>query len=700
MARHCQGTRPVSAEPSQPRLDRGQLLIGLALVALTAAAYTSVLQAPFIHYGTDQLVTNNPDLRLGLSFAGIRWAFTTTLLGSWHPLTWLSLLADYQLFGLSPRAFHGVNLLLHLLGTALCFAAMEALTGQRWKSAFVAAVFGLHPAHVESVAWVAERKDVLSGVFFMLTLLFYARAVRQGATRSGMIPVAMSLLLGLMSKAMLVTLPFVLLLLDDWPLERLRNEGRYSAGLIGQAVLEKLPLFALSLAFAGVVLLSQDGGGTMGSLGSFSLVLRLGSAIVSYLAYLQLAFWPVGLGIFYPFADGPTLVTVALSAGALATITAAALWARLELGFLRTGWLWYLGMLVPVIGLVQIGFERMADRYTYLPFVGLSIVVAWGVPAVVARGRAGARVAAAAGAVAIALLGVLTWQQVQHWRGTIALFERTIAMTGPNALAEYQLGVRYTSAGELELAEAHMQRAVEINPYWSWPRFGLGIVYDKNDKPVESATLLAQGLEMDPIASDFPGASLGIMLLIIDVNGGRQVGLHYLAQAYAVSAARTLGSMAGVLALGGEAAHLTESLLEEAVRERPELDYTRGVLAEHAIRTRRPRRAVRHYRAILRQEYDPAIASALAYVLARDALENAMSPNEPLELAEEAARRTEHRDAYVLGRLAGVYAALGRFDEAAATAEQGVALAKAAGQGELTDELRAHARAYRARAIP
>ena len=685
----------MSAEPSQPRADRGRFLIGLALAALTAGAYLSVLQAPFIDYHTDPLVVNNPDLRLGLSFAGIRWVVSTTLLGNGQPLTWLSLLLDHSLFGLDPRAFHGVNLLLHLLATMLCFGAFETLTGERWKSAFVAAVFALHPAHVESVAWVAERRDVLSGVFFMLTLLLYARAVRRGTTRSGMIPVAVSLLLGLMSRATLVTLPFVLLLLDDWPLGRLRSEGRYSAGRIGQALLEKLPLFALAFAFAGLALWSHGGGATPRSLEPFPLELRVGNAIVSYLSYLRMAFWPSGLGVFYPFGDGPTLAAVVLSAGALVAITAAALRARPELGFLRTGWLWYLGTLVPAIGLVQIGFSRMADRYTYLPFVGLSIVVAWGVPALLARGRAGARIAVAGGAAAIAVLGVLTWLQVQHWQSTIALFEHTVAVTRPNALAEYQLGVHHARHGQLDRAELHLERAVEIDPHWTWPRFRLGIVYDQNDKPIRSATLLAEGLDMDPIASDFPDASLGAMLLMIDEHSGREAGLHYLSAGHARSPARTLGSLAGVLALGGDAARAAESLLEAAVRERPDLGYARLVLAQHAMRTDRPRRAVRHYRAALRSGYQPRVAGALAYVLARDAPQNALSPDEPLRLAEEAARRSERRDARVLGALAGVYASLGRFDEAAATAAEALPLAEANGQRELATVLTANAAAYR-----
>jgi tetratricopeptide (TPR) repeat protein len=417
-------------------------------------------------------VTANPDVQAGLSRAGARWALTAMRDGNWFPLTWLSHMAVVQAAGLDPRAHHLVNLALHALGAVLLFVALRRMTGARWPSALAAALFGVHPLHVESVAWVAERKDVLSGVFWMLALVGYAEYAKRPGWRRYLL-VAVPFALGLLSKPMVVTLQFVLLLLDLWPLGRL-GPAAGGWGGAGRLVREKAPLLAMSAASAVVTFIAQRSTGSVAALGQVPLGLRAANALDAWVAYAAAFFRPAGLAVFYPYpAAIPWWHTLA-AALALLAVTALAARRLSSSPYLAVGWSWYLGTLVPVIGLVQVGSQARADRYTYIPSVGLSIVVAWGLAEVWSRHRQAGRLLAGAAAVGAGACVLLTWQQVQVWRTSATLFGHALAVTRDNFVALDGVGLQLRLEGRLDEAIEKFGEAVRIAPAFAVARNNLG----------------------------------------------------------------------------------------------------------------------------------------------------------------------------------------------------------------------------------
>jgi len=442
--------------------------IALLLFAITVGVYWPARGHGWLDYDDPLYVTENPAIRLGLSAEGVAWAFSSFHGANWFPLTRLSWLLDHELFGWDPAGFHTTSVLLHAAAAALLFAALARATGRPGRSAFVAAVFALHPLHVESVAWVAARKDVLSGLFFAAGLAVYAGQRRGGPGAARLAAVSALLALGLLAKPVLVTFPCVLLLLDEWPLRRLRGpDGRWEGRRVARAVAEKLPLFALVAAASAVTVAAQRSGGAVADLAQLPLGARLANALVSYAAYAGKAFWPTGLAVFYPHPEGGLPAWQTLGAALLVGgVTVLAL-LRLRRGpWLAVGWLWYVGMLVPVIGLVQVGSQARADRYTYLPLVGLALAVAWAVPELarrVAPARARA-VCTTAAVVAVGLLAATTSQQLRHWKSSQALFEHALAVTERNATAHTYLGEALLAQGEDERAIAHWLRAARLSP--------------------------------------------------------------------------------------------------------------------------------------------------------------------------------------------------------------------------------------------
>ncbi|MCP4006782.1 MAG: tetratricopeptide repeat protein [bacterium] len=441
-------------------------VICLGLVAAVLLLYGQTAWHDFLPFDDLGYVVENPNVNRGLTPEAVHWAFTGAEHGgNWHPLTSLSHMLDVELFGLRPGPHHLVNAGLHALNAMLLFLVLNALSGARWCSASVAAIFALHPLHVESVAWISERKDVLSGAMFMVGLLAHTRYARTGDKRSyGMLFAAMAL--GILAKPMLVTLPCVLLLLDFWPLERGGRVGWW------RLVAEKLPLFALSLLSAGMTLRAQTAAATLALLADdITPVWSLVQAPLSYVAYLRDAAWPTGLAVIYPH---PAIVTpdrlanLALWAGAavvlLVGFTAMAFRMRRSHPYVLIGWLWYLGMLVPVIGFVQVGVQASADRYAYLPMIGIYILVVWGT-----RGLLGGRPQARATATGVALLillalSVRTMGQVALWRDGVTLFSHTVQVTERNYLAEFLLGRSLEDRGALDGARQHYERSLEIRP--------------------------------------------------------------------------------------------------------------------------------------------------------------------------------------------------------------------------------------------
>ena len=436
------------------RRFRNEILVSVVLVVLTLAAFWSVRSCGFVNYDDSDYVTENRHVRAGLTGDGFRWAWTTTHASNWHPLTWLSLQLDVTLFGLNAHAFHLTNLALHLANTLLLFGVFRYMTGAVWRSALVAALFAVHPLHVESVAWIAERKDVLSTLFWMLSLAAYACYVnRPSLVRY--LAVAACFALGLMAKPMLVTLPCVLLLLDYWPLRRFAVCGKR------RLLLEKLPLFALSAASCFLTLLAQRK--AVKPLDSLSMSDRVLNTVVSYASYLGQTVWPRDLCVLYPHPGQTLPVWRAVVAGLVLTlVSAVVLWGGRRCPALSVGWLWYLGTLVPVIGLVQVGEQALADRYTYVALIGIFVMLAWGLPALLdARGvRPG--VLAFPALLLILACAVLTGQQVKHWENSEKLWRQALEVDAGNATAHNNLGADLYDRMQMEDALQHITAALDL----------------------------------------------------------------------------------------------------------------------------------------------------------------------------------------------------------------------------------------------
>ncbi len=485
-------------------------LVAAGLVAATLVVYAQVGTHAFVAWDDNVSVYENPNLGLGLSWEGLRWALTANYVGNWVPLTCLSMLADAELHGPSPAGTLLTNVALHVLGVLTLFAAFLRMTGARWASAAVAAIFALHPLHVESVAWASMRKDVLSGFFFALTLLLYARyAQRRSIARYASVLLATTL--GLCAKPTLVTLPFVLLLLDFWPLGRLWSElpavSRRSRrptrdaprartldrNRLRVAGLEKTPLLALAAAFSAMTIRMQGGADAIESL-PFSV--RAANALVAAVAYVGKAIWPADLAAFYPYPRVvPAAWEVSAAGAALAAMTVLATLQWRRRPYVIVGWLWYLGMLVPVIGLVQVGSQAMADRYMYLPLIGLSLIPIFGLRELAWSGRAPRADLTAVACAALAALSFVAHRQVGYWRDSEALFSRALAVTEDNHMMAYNLAVLRLQEGRTDEAVTLLRKAVRIQPSWEMALDGLAWTLVTNpelqDRPAAAAEALA-----------------------------------------------------------------------------------------------------------------------------------------------------------------------------------------------------------------
>jgi protein O-mannosyl-transferase len=449
--------------PAAHSEQRLRFAVAGALLAGTLLLYLQVFHHQFLFYDDGQYVAENPRVRAGLSWEGVRWAFTTLHFHNWHPLTWLSHMLDVELFGLRPGAHHVVSAALHAVNGGVLLLVLRRLTGALWRSALVAALFAVHPLHVESVAWVAERKDVLSTLFGFLALGAYARyAAHPGAGRYAVVVACFAL--SLLAKPMWVTLPFLLLLLDFWPLRRFPSaaasdgHGTYPVLPATRLLLEKAPLLAMTVASSAVTVAAQRG--ALASL-EVDLGARVGNAIVSYALYVWKTLWPTGLAPLYPFRWPLPAWEVALAAVFVGGVTVAALAGARSRPWAAVGWLWFLGTLVPVIGIVQVGSQSMADRYTYAPSVGLLVVMVWGAHHVARRHE---RLVAGAACAVIAALAVLTWRQTARWQDHETIFTHTVQVTGENAQAHGVLAMGLRRTGKLDAALSHAREATRLEP--------------------------------------------------------------------------------------------------------------------------------------------------------------------------------------------------------------------------------------------
>jgi tetratricopeptide (TPR) repeat protein len=491
---------PARAPARAPGLARRwwpDFWICLLLLASTLAVYSQVRHYDFVTYDDPDYVVKNLHVQAGLTAGSVVWALTSFDAANWFPLTWLTHMADYQFFGMESGWHHLTNVWLHALNALLLFAALKRMTGARWPSALVAFLFALHPLHVESVAWVAERKDVLSAFFWFLTLWCYAGYVeRPGVGRYLAVVAAFGL--GLMAKPMIVTLPFVLLLLDVWPLGRAKRPWRWNAPPVKTLLLEKLPLFAMAAGGSVLTFLAQRHAGAVAPLAGIPVALRLENALLSYLVYIGGMLWPAGLAVLYPLPRALPVWEVVAAGLTLAGISILVVRQFPARPYLAVGWCWYLGTLVPVIGLVQVGTQSHADRYTYVPMIGLSIMLAWGVAEVIARHpRTRTAVAAAAAAACLACLTV-TWFQIQYWASSETLYRHALEVTSGNYITHHNLADYYLQQNRNEDAREQEAEAVAINPAYMEARLNLALALSLLGRPADSEIEYRRVLEQQP----------------------------------------------------------------------------------------------------------------------------------------------------------------------------------------------------------
>ncbi len=621
------------------------VLTALGLAVVTCAAFWRVLFCGFINYDDQAFVTENPHVLAGLTWEGFRWAWSTMDTGIWQPLSWLSHMLVSQLQGQDPGGHHLANLLLHTASTLILFLALRKLTGAHWRSAWVAALFGIHPLHVESVAWVSERKDVLCGFFFMLTLWCYARFTTPPNPNRNLHPnppfgslwywlTLLAFACGLMSKSMIVTLPFVLLLLDFWPLRRISIP---LAGTISlrRVLLEKMPFFALSAAICVLTLKAQTHEGAVVSLAHLPLESRLANSALAAATYLLKAFWPSPLAIFYPQPESVSWLFAAAAVVLLVVITGWVCWSATRQAYRATGWFWFLGMLVPVIGIVQVGMQEMADRYTYLPLIGIFILIAWEAAELFPH-----RIVSALALLTIPACIAGTWIQTGYWRDSEQLFTHALAVTRGNYVAHDNLGLALYQRGAVDEAIGHYRQALVINPRHDDAMRNLARALADKGELAESESQFRAALALRP----------------------RDAATH--------------NNLGNVLAIQGRHAEAIAEF-QEALALQPDILSARNNLAISYESLGRPAEAVVQYRAALQIQPDfPAALNNLAWILATSSGAELRNGPEALRLATRACEVSKYQELQPLITLAAAYAEAGDFESALSYADRARSLAR------------------------
>jgi protein O-mannosyl-transferase len=611
--------RPKPADkPSPPRFARRwwpDLWICLLIAAATLAVYSQVRSYDFVNYDDPQYVGGNDHVRAGITAGGVAWALKSFDAANWFPVTWLSHMADSQFFGMDSGWHHLTNIWLHALSALLLFAVLRRMTAARWPSAFVAFLFALHPLHVESAAWIAERKDVLSALFWFLTLWFYARYVeRPGVARY--LAVAAAFGLGLMSKPMIVTLPFALLLLDVWPLRRAQWPWNLSSAK--SLVFEKLPLFAMAAGGSAMTFLAQREGGAVVPLAGIPLAYRLENALTSYVAYIRDMFWPAGLAVFYPYPRTLSIFVVAaagLALGGVSILVARQFRAR---PYLTIGWCWFLGTLLPVIGLVQVGTQARADRYTYVPMIGLFVMLAWGAAEMVQRAPRARNAVIAAASLACAACLVVTWFQIQYWANSETLLRHALEVTSGNFITHHNLADYYLQQNRNEEARQEDAEAIRINPMYVEARLNVGLALSLLGRPAEAETEYRKALELHPEGKLlYVGRSgLGAALASQHRTGEAVPELQFAAQYRPDSAQAHYNLGVALEELGRHQEAVFE--LEAAVRLGPDDSEARQRLAMALAAQGKQSEAISEFAAMAQQRPGDAVAQYnLAIALAR-----------------------------------------------------------------------------------
>jgi len=753
---------------------RRTTLVCVLLTVVTLATFWPVVRHDFINLDDHNYVVENPAVQMGFTWKAVAWAFTTGRGSNWHPLTWLSHMLDVQLFGLNAGGHHLTSLLLHTANTLLLFFLLKQMTGALWRSAFVAALFALHPLHVESVAWVSERKDVLSTFFFFLTLLAYTRYVARSAAgiqfktrqpksktgepattvrsrKSGVrspasevqgsgfgskervsrlwyLAALLFFALGLMSKPMLVTLPFLLLLLDYWPLQRLElRTPNLKPKTLLPLLIEKLPFFALSAGSCIVTFVAQKNGGAVAGLDYLPLSARVLNALASYALYLSKTIWPADLAVFYPYSSSKLPELAAESLVVLAGISILAFIHLRKRPWLAVGWLWYLGTLVPVIGIVQVGLQSMADRYTYIPLIGIFTGITWGVADLAMAWPRRKIALAAAALIVVGACGGLASFQVRQWKNSETLFRHALAVTTDNMIAHNQLGGTLAAQGKIDEAAIHFAEAVRIQPNYSLALGNLGFSLVRRGKIEEGMSYYRAALAINPHDAK-AHFNLGLALAI--EGKFKEAVSEYEAACqlnpasinFRTALAETLAKLGKTNEAAGnfqEALKLQPNyadahwrygmLLAYTGNRKAALDHLREAVRLHPTVQEyldlasvlkamgQSDAAITQYREALRLQPDSLLALIdLAWILATDPSDRVRNGPEAVTLAERACQLTQFRDPSLLITLAAAYAEAGRLEDAIGTAGKAGDLARTAGNQKLAERNQQLLEMYRA----
>jgi tetratricopeptide (TPR) repeat protein len=665
-------------------------LIAIGLLVLTVIAYWPVTGHEFIGYDDPRYVTRNESVKAGFGPGSVEYAFQSDDGGNWHPLTWFSLMLDVELFGLDPAGHHASNVVYHIIATVVLFFVLNSWTGAVWRSAFVAGAFALHPLHVESVAWIAERKDTLSAVFWVLCMAAYGwYAVAPRLDRYLLVMIVFAL--GLMSKPMLVTLPLVLLLLDVWPLGRLQlvaDKASIKTGL--WLALEKLPLLALSAVASFIAMEMQGRKGALVSSAVMGFGDRISNALLSYIKYLGKTFWPTDLAVFYPHPDSIPALTIIAAAACLLFVSAAAVLTLRTRPYFAVGWFWYLGTLVPVIGLVQVGAQSMADRYTYIPLIGIFIVIAWACGDLLGRiGRP--RLLIAAGVVVLCVWLAGTRLQLRHWQNEESLYRHAIAVTSKNFMMHHNLGVVLQDRGELDEALYHYREATEING-WGPSQQNLGTLLARKGKHDEAIEVYTNALRSQPGNSMIHNNLANSLVEVGEI----EKAIEHFRTAIKLRP-RNYHAQSNLALNLVRAGRPDEAILaaQAALRTNPRFAQAHNALAIALVNSGRPREAIESYRNALKfiPNWPPAMRR-LAWLYATYPDDEVRSGRQAVNLARTASSRTGNRNASMLDTLAAAYAEAGNFDEAIATAERAIGAAESSGQQDLAAEIGARREMY------
>jgi tetratricopeptide (TPR) repeat protein len=694
--------------------------ICIFLVAITWLVFGQTLHYGFVNYDDDRYVYENPEVRSGLTIHGIAWAFTHSHGSNWHPLTSISHMLDCQLFGLKAGGHHFTNVCLHTVAVLLLFFVLRTMTGSLWRSAFVATVFAIHPLHVESVAWISERKDVLSAVFFMLTLGAYVRYLNR-PSRGRYVTMAIFFALGLMSKPMIVTTPFVLLLLDYWPLRRLES----FRGL-QRLIVEKIPLFALSAISCVATMLAQRQG--VASAEVLPLGSRISNTFVALVTYLWQMIWPARLAVFYSHPENTLpFQQVALAIALLALFTITAIPLRRRCPYLVTGWFWYLGMLVPVIGLIQVGSQAHADRYTYLPQIGLYLMATWSVADALAGWPHRRRILVSFAAIVIVALALCGWRQTSYWRDSESLWTHTLAVTSGNFIAHNDLGGFFLDRNRIDEAIDQFQMSAKIRPSYADAQNNLGVALTKKGLPDEAIAHLQRALQLRPNEAK-PYYNLGNAFLqkgeleqaIVDFQKALATRPHYAEAHYNLGIAFTQkGDVNAAIAQYQQAVEdkpdyaeacyaLGNGFLEKgqtdeaiaryqrALKIRPDYPEVLNNIGLALLQRGRPSEAIAHWQKALDFRSDFVdVLNNLAWVLATFPDTSIRNGARAIKLAERARQLSSDINPAILRTLAGACAENGRFGEAIDIAQEGLQVAKAQGNPALVDIFESDIALYR-----